>query len=302
VIYNYATPIFCDINEETLQIDPKEIRGKRTRRTKAVIIMHYAGRPCDIDRIKEVADGLYVIEDAAHACGALYKGRRCGSLADIGCFSFHAVKNLSTADGGMLTFNNEEWLPRAKCLRWLGIDKGTWDRTKLDKSYWWRYYVNEIGLKCHMNDITAAIGLAQLAKLERMNQRRKEIARIYTDGLKDIDWIELPPQDDEIFRSSWHIYCIKCKQIDRNKLSEHLQLHGINTGVHYTPIHTYSCYGNRPVLPVAERVSKDILSLPMYPDLNDADVEKIIRCIREFKPTKADSISKDYEYKQLLQR
>jgi perosamine synthetase len=171
-------------------------------------------------------------------------------------------------------------MERAKRLRWLGIDRGTWDRTEVDKSYWWQYFVDEIGLKCHMNDLQAAIGLVQLKKLSFMNERRKKIVTKYFDGLKDIMQIELPMRDDEIFKSAWHIFHIKCTH--RNELSEFLQKKGINTGVHYTPIHLYRCYGNRPKLKNAEKLKERILTLPLYPSLKESEVNYIIDSIRKF--------------------
>lgn len=281
VAYNLATPIFTDVDSKSLLINFEDIKRKITPRTKAIIPVHYSGRPVDMDKLRRIARNIPIVEDASHACGAIYKGKKCGSLGDIGCFSFHAVKNLATGDGGALTLNNQEWYKRVRRLRWLGIDKGTWDRTKLDKSYWWQYFVDEIGLKCHMNDITASIGLVQLKRLKSMNARRKEIAQKYTEAFRNVEWIETPLEDDDIFQSSWHIYCIKCKK--RNELSMHLQSKGIATGVHYTPIHTYKCYGNTPRLPVAENLAKKILSLPMYPGLTDKEVDYVIKCILDFK-------------------
>lgn len=284
VAYNLATPIFADVNEKTLALDLEDVKRKITIRTKAIIPVHYSGRPCDMDALREIAGSkIAIIEDAAHACGAEYKIKKCGSLGDIGCFSFHAVKNLAMGDGGALTLNDKKMYERARRLRWLGIDKGTWDRTKVDKSYWWEYFVDEIGLKCHMNDIQAAIGLVQLKKLASMNARRREIARMYTGAFRDIKWIETPPEDTEDYKSSWHIYCIKVNSIDRNDLSAYLEKNGIGTGVHYKPIHMYPCYGNKPHLPVAEKVSKKILSLPMHPGLSDADIKRITEMIRSFK-------------------
>lgn len=280
VAYNLATPIFADVAEDTLNLDLQDVAGKITARTRAIIPVHYGGRPVDMDALKEIARDIPIIEDAAHACGSEYKGAKCGTLGSIGCFSFHAVKNLSMGDGGALTMNDESWMERAKRLRWLGIDKGTWDRTKLDQSYWWEYLVDEIGLKCHMNDIAAAIGLVQLRKLDRMNTRRVEIARLYSEGLKDIDGIEVPLPDSADYKSSWHIYCIRCE--DRDRLSLWLQERGIATGVHYKPIHLYSCYGNRPMLSTAERLFPRILSLPMYSGLGDTEVQHVIDSIRAY--------------------
>jgi len=242
--------------------------------------VHYGGRPVDMRSLRKIAGTIPIIEDAAHACGSTYNGKRLGSLGDIGCFSFHAVKNLATGDGGALTINNKGIMERAKRLRWLGIDKGTWDRTDLKQSYWWEYHVDEIGLKCHMNDITAAIALVQLAKLNKMNARRSEIAHRYTRAFKGHNMITVPPSIPKECQSSWHIYCIRAKR--RDELSIYLQEKEIATGVHYKPIHTYKCYGNIPVLPKAESVFKEILSLPMYPGLSNDDVDRVIGTILSF--------------------
>lgn len=280
VAYNLATPIFADVDEDTLNISLSDIADKITPRTKAIMVVHYGGRMVDIDAVKEIAGDIPVIEDCAHACGSSLAGRKAGSLGDLGCFSFQAVKNLSMGDGGALTSNSVELMERAKRLRWLGIDKGTWDRTAGDRSYWWEYAVDEIGLKCHMNDILAAIGLVQLRKLDAMNARRTEIARQYTEAFSDIPEIQTPPDDTSDSLSSWHIYCIKCS--DRDGLSVHLQDREISTGVHYKPIHLYRCYGNRATIPTAERVFPSILSLPMYPDLTDEDVDRVVSEVRSY--------------------
>lgn len=280
VAYNLALPLFVDCDDRTLGMDLSDLEKKITRKTKAIIAVHYGGRPLDMDRLREIARDIPVVEDAAHACGAAYQGKKCGSLGVMGCFSFHAVKNLAMGDGGCLTLNDENWRNRAKQLRWLGIDKGTWDRTALDRAYWWKYAVEEIGLKCHMNDIMASIGLAQLAKLERMNERRREIVEFYFAGLSDMPGVELPLRDDEKYQSAWHIFHIKCPK--RDELSAYLRDQGINTGVHYVPIHTYRCYGNSPRLPTAERLERRILTLPLYPDLKNSEVDKIISSIKIF--------------------
>jgi len=280
VAYNLATPIFADVDPETMNMDLDDVKRKITARTKAIMAVHYGGRPVDMRSLRKIAGTIPIIEDAAHACGSTYNGKRLGSLGDIGCFSFHAVKNLATGDGGALTINNKGIMERAKRLRWLGIDKGTWDRTDLKQSYWWEYHVDEIGLKCHMNDITAAIALVQLAKLNKMNARRSEIAHRYTRAFKGHNMITVPPSIPKECQSSWHIYCIRAKR--RDELSIYLQEKEIATGVHYKPIHTYKCYGNIPVLPKAESVFKEILSLPMYPGLSNDDVDRVIGTILSF--------------------
>jgi len=282
VVYNHARPIFADVDETTLNIDFNDVERKVSSKTKAIIPVHYGGVPVNVYKLKKMVD-LPIIEDCAHACGSSLLGGKCGSLGDIGCFSFHAVKNLAMGDGGAIVVNDKSLFERAKRLKWLGIDKGTWDRTKMDNSYWWEYFVNEIGLKCHMNDIQAAIGLVQLKKLDEMNKRRKEIANTYTSELKNVSWIETPPDDTDISISSWHIYRIKCKNGKRNKLSSYLEENDISTGVHYKPIHLYKCYGYQQPLPVAEKVFSEILSLPIFPDLTNNELEYIIECIKKFK-------------------
>ncbi len=280
VLYNLATPIFADIDEETLNVDLQDVAAKITRNTKAIIPVHYGGRPVDIDKLREIAGNIPIIEDCAHATGAKYKGNPVGGLGDIGCFSFHAVKNLAMGEGGAITLNDETMGQRAKRLRWLGIDKGTWDRTGLDKSYWWEYSVDEIGLKSHLSDIPAAIGLVQLDKLEGANARRRRIVEIYRDGFAGMSEIQMPPPDGGDYFSSWHLCEVKVER--RDELSVFLKEKGINTGVHYKPIHLYRGYGNRPVLPVAEKVFPMILTLPLYPDLTDDEVNQVMDSIKVF--------------------
>jgi len=290
VAYNLATPIFADVREDTLAIDPEDVRRKITRRTKAIIAVHYAGRPCDMEALRCVAGDIPIIEDAAHACGASWRGRRAGSLGDLACFSFHAVKNLAMGDGGALACADPTVAERAQWLRWLGIDKGTWERTRNSMGYWWEYAVREIGLKCHMNDIQATIGLVQLRKLEAMNARRREIARMYTDAFRRSGVVQPPPDDTEESMSSWHIYCVRAAM--RDELCMALQEMGVTTGVHYKPIHLYNCYGNRPSLPIAERVFPNILSLPMHPGLTDEDVQTVIGEIEAFYRRKRASVAR----------
>lgn len=282
IVHNLAKPVFVDIDPATLNIDINDVAAKITPRTRAIIAVHYGGRPVEMDSLRRVADGIPIIEDAAHACGAEYNGQKCGTLGDIACFSFHAVKNLTMGDGGMLTLADEEKFKRAKRLRWMGIDRGTWDRTEGDHTYWWEYDVREIGYKCHMNDISAAIGLVQLGKLNKMNCRRAEIANRYTEGLCDLSWLKTPVPDNECSKSSWHIYCIQTNY--RDELNQFLRERGVGTGVHYKPIHYYSCYEDRPYLPITEKAFLRILSLPMHPGLTDKDVDYVIDTVRSFNP------------------
>lgn len=277
VVYNGAKPVFADVESDTLNIDCDDLKNKITSKTKAVIIVHYGGRPVNMDKILDIAGDIPVVEDCAHATGSLYNGQHVGTIGTIGCFSFHAVKNLSCGDGGMLITNNNDFADRAMKLRWLGIDKSTWNRSGLDKSYWWEYAVSEIGLKCHMNDINAAIGIVQLDKLCEMNNKRMEFVRLYNDLLSNIESIKTPPMSEH---SSWHLYCIQAEM--RDELSVFLRDKNISTGVHYKPIHLYDCYGYQPQLPVAERIQHKIITLPMFPDLGPGNIDYIATMISEF--------------------
>jgi len=284
IIYNDATPVFCDIEDDTLNIDAKKINDLITDKTKAIVCVHYGGHACDMDRIVNIAKryNLKLIEDCAHGTGGEYKGKRLGSIGDIGCFSFHAVKNLATGEGGMITIDDPQIYQRLQKLRWLGITKDTWSREEKDKMYSWYYDVEEVGFKYHMNDIPATLGLVQLAKLEKTNNRRREIADRYTKSLSALEWIETPVMKDYT-KSAWHNYVIKT--IHRDELNEYLKEKEISTGVHYIPNNHYEMYRDcKGPTPIAEKVWKRILTLPVYPDLDDEQVDYIIDSIKQFKP------------------
>lgn len=283
VVYNNCRPVFADVNRDTLNIDVNDVRSKITSRTRAIMPVHYAGRPADLGGILEAAGRIPVIEDCAHAAGGYYKGRHVGTFGKFGCFSFHAVKNLSMGEGGALVSADRDAIDRAKRLRWLGIDKGTWERTPDNKSYWWEYSVDEIGLKCHLNDILAAIGLVQLRKLDALNAKRRAIVARYREAFRDLEWIGMPPEDDETHKSAWHICCIRLGEgIDRDELSVFLKERGVLTGVHYKPIHLYKCYGHQPRLPVAEAAFPSLLTIPSHAAMSDEDVDRVIDAFRRY--------------------
>jgi len=255
--------------------------------------VHYGGHPAQLDRLQEIAQqhDLLLIEDAAHACGSVYNGRKIGSIGDATCFSFHAVKNLTTGDGGMVTTDRPDIYRTLQRLRWVGIDKGTWDRTEialmeLEKGlghsahYGWYYEVLELGYKCHMNDIAAVIGLAQLAKLDAANARRGEIVARYNAAFADVDWIGTPVVKPYA-KSAHHNYVIKTCYRDRLHL--HLRQRGIATGVHYMPVHLHPYYRSRfkATVPVTEDIWPRLLTLPLYPALTDREVDRVIESIIE---------------------
>ncbi|MCL4498885.1 MAG: DegT/DnrJ/EryC1/StrS family aminotransferase [Chloroflexi bacterium] len=282
ILYNRAIPVFADIRPDTLNIDVADIERKITPRTKAIMTMHYGGHPCEIDEILALARprGIKVIEDAAHACGAEYKGRRIGSHTDAACFSFHAVKNLATGEGGALSVQDPELEGRLRRLRWMGITKDTWERSEDLTKYSWYYNVEEVGFKCHMNDIPAAIGLVQLRRLPETNARRRSIAERYNAGFAGLEWLERPVERPYV-KSSFHNYVVKVP--DRDRFTAYLQQNGIATSVHYIPNHLYSMY--KPYytpLPVAEDIWHRIVTLPLFPDLTDEQVDHVIGVVQAF--------------------
>lgn len=278
-----AKPVFADVQPDTLCIDVRDVQRKITDRTRAILPVHYGGHPCDMDEIHPVAAfrDITVIEDAAHACGASYKGQKVGTLSPLTCFSFHAIKNLSCGDGGMVTTNDDSCAKRLREWRWMGISKDTWQRTEQGTTYSWHYLVHELGFKAHLNDVAATIGIVQLRKLDAANRRRRDIVARYNEGFRDADWIERPPERDSV-QSSWHIYHIKVD--DRDGLHRHLMDHDIVSGVHYYPIHLHPYYrGNGASCPVAERAWQRILSLPLFPDMTNVQVDQVIETVLSFK-------------------
>ncbi|HBF36343.1 MAG TPA: DegT/DnrJ/EryC1/StrS aminotransferase family protein [Firmicutes bacterium] len=287
ISYCGAKPVFADILPDTLNINPADVNQKITSKTRAIIGVDMAGHPCDLDELMKLATdhGLTFIEDAAHACGALYKGKPVGSIAPFTCFSFHAVKNLTCGEGGAITGTNEWFEKWFKEMRWLGISKDTWERSEEKHGYQWKYWVENMGFKYHMSDIAAAIGIVQLRRLSQLNQIRQNIANEYNQAFADIDWLTLP-QERSYVKSSWHLYQVKLPdEISRDRMINHLLERGITPGVHYLPAHLHPYY--RPlksICPVASEIWKRLISLPIYPDLSQDDQGKVIEAIRNFKP------------------
>lgn len=289
VLYCGAKPVFVDVDEQTLCMDPADLAKKITAKSKAIIPVHFGGHPADLDAIGRIAKRgkLFVIEDAAHAAGALYKKRPIGSISDLTCFSFHAVKNLATADGGMITTDNPTITKKIKQLRWLGIDKDTWSREEVIKkgsyrSYGWYYDVKALGFKYHMNDLTAAIGIVQLNKLKETNKKRAMLVKNYGKRLKKIKWLTLPAVKPWA-KSSYHNYVVKTPF--RDKLNLFLKERGISTGVHYMPIHHFTYYKKIKIkadVPKTEKIWTQLLTLPLYPSLSVKDQNRIIEKIEEF--------------------
>ena len=288
VKYVGATPVFADIEKSTLTIDPDSIASNITERTKAIIVVHYGGHSSRMDEILKIAKdrGISVVEDCAHAAGAEYKNKKLGTLGDFSAFSFHAVKNLATGDGGMVVSKNPDYMEQMRSFRWVGISKTTWDRyapsssTKSGENKS-SYDVENFGFKYHMNDIQAAIARVQLRRLDYVNGIRRRLVNRYRENLDGLDKIYL--QDEEKWaKSSNHLFVILSKE--RNKIMKNLNNAGVATSIHYTPIHKFSAYANdypNLSLPVTENVSSEILTLPLFPDLTEDQVDFICNKIRE---------------------
>ncbi|MBZ0258037.1 DegT/DnrJ/EryC1/StrS aminotransferase family protein [bacterium] len=282
VEYCGATPVFADVCDDTLCINPDDVRRKITKKTKAIMPVHYGGHPVELDKLRSIIGNrnITIIEDAAHACGAFYKGKSIGGLSPATCFSFHAVKNLTCGEGGAIATNNAEWAKKLRELRWMGISKDTYVRTAQESVYAWQYWVNDLGYKYHLNDMASAMGRVQLRRLEENNGKRRRIAERYNEAFADVAWIDTPPEHDEVF-SSWHIYHIKTP--DRDNLITHLKANGIAPGVHYFPVHKHPYYAERGArCPIAEEIWKRILSLPMFPDMTDRQVDAVIQTVLSF--------------------
>jgi len=263
-----ATVRFADIDEDTLCLDWADAHAKVTPETRAVIPVHYGGT---VTRSTHWWPHIPVIEDCAHACGSTGAGRQ----GEVACWSFHAVKNLAAGDGGMITTDNDALAARLRRLRWCGIDRSTWDR-ETGRGYNWEYDITELGLKAQMNDITAALALAQLERLGEMNDARRAIAARYLDGLDGLGWLRLPPWRDG---SSWHLFTVRVA--DRDRFISHMLSRGVSAGVHYRPLNTFTVFPQDP-LPVTDRVWKTLVTLPLYPDMTELEVAQVIAAVREF--------------------
>ena len=277
ILYEGATPVFADIQERTGNLDPGSIVGRFTERTRAVLLLHYAGYPCDLDEIYAAADaaGVAVIEDCAHATGASYRGRRIGSHGGLHAFSFHAVKNLTCGEGGALTLTSAEHRERARRLRWLGIDRDTFGRLS-ETGYRWEYAVEEVGFKYHMSDVAAAIGLAQLRLLDEENGRRDAIAEAYSQRLTGTPGLQLLERADDRTCSN-HLFCVLVD--DQAGVVERLAAAGIGCSVHYKRNDGYAMFQDAD-LPLTESFSRRVVSLPMHLALNDDDVEYVCDVLR----------------------
>jgi dTDP-4-amino-4,6-dideoxygalactose transaminase len=284
-----ARPVLVDCEEGTFHCDPGQIERAITSRTRAILPVHYAGCPCDMDRILDIAHRhkLNVIEDAAHALPARYKNKMVGTLGDITCFSFYATKTLTTGEGGMATTGNEEYAERMRLLRLHGINRKLGGREVAEPS--WRYDILEAGYKYNLTDIQAALGLAQLAKCDAMYAHRAALAAHYSRALASLDAFSTPPEPLDC-QHAWHLYVVQVNpaalRIGRDRVIEELKERGIGTSVHFIPLHLHTLYQKRlgyrsGQFPIAERCFERTISLPIYPAMSAQDADHVVEALRE---------------------
>ncbi|MFC4409985.1 UDP-4-amino-4,6-dideoxy-N-acetyl-beta-L-altrosamine transaminase [Chungangia koreensis] len=288
VLYQGGKPVFADVDPETYNIDPLKVESLITNNTKAIIPVHFTGQPVALDEIHQIAkkNNLIVIEDAAHALGATYKGHMIGSLSDMTMFSFHPVKHITSGEGGIITTNNEEYYLKLLQFRSHGITRAP---DKLIENHGpWYYEMQFLGFNYRMTDIQAALGDSQLKKIDKFIDLRKKYVSMYDDAFKEIDEIQTPYQDPNV-SSSWHLYIIR---LDLEKLSgnrkdifEGLLQENIGVNVHYIPVHLLPYYAQlgyqRGICPNAEKLYEEIITLPLFPAMTEDDVNDVISAVNK---------------------
>ncbi len=283
VLYCGGKPVFADIDSKTYNIDPNDIERKITSKTKAIIPVHYAGQPCDMDRIYNIADkhNLIVIEDAAHALGAEYKDKKIGSLSDMTCFSFHPVKPITTGEGGMITTNDEKLYNKLRLFSTHGITRDENLMSKNDGG--WYYEQLELGYNYRITDISCALGVSQMNKLNGFIEKRRNIADKYNKAFKDMKNIEIPFQQEGCI-SGWHLYMIKINNQNRAEVFVKLRDKGIGVNVHYIPVYKHPYYQNNGYSDVvcknAEEFYDRCITLPIHPALTEEEQNYVIEVIR----------------------
>ena len=287
VLFMGATPVFADVDPSTLLIDPEKVEQAVTSRTKAVIGVDYTGQPCDWVALRAVADrhNLLLIADACHAPGATLHGKPVGSLADLSTFSFHPVKHITTAEGGMITTDDHAMAEAMRLFRNHGI---TSDHRSREEKGTWRYEMTNLGYNYRLSDLQAALGLSQLGRLKEWVEKRRRIAERYDEAFAEMAGVEplghLPGADP-----AWHLYVVRIKKaltgVDRDTLFQRLRERGIGVNVHYIPVHLHPWYREHlgtgeGLCPVAEAAAEEILSLPMYPAMGIEEIETVIGEVR----------------------
>jgi dTDP-4-amino-4,6-dideoxygalactose transaminase len=280
-----AKPVFVDIDKDDLNIDSEKIKEKITKNTKAIVTVDFAGLPCDYDKIFKIAreNSLLVIEDACHALGAEYKGKKIGGFSGMTVLSFHPVKHITTGEGGIVLTNNKNFYEKLKLFRNHGIVK------KPEKGKWY-YEIENPGLNYRITDFQCAIGLNQLKKIGKFLKRRREIAKIYNEAFKGIKEIMLPKESSSS-KSAWHLYPIQVQAKKRKKIFNGLQKQGIGVQVHYMPLHMHPFYHNKfgykkGDFPAAEEYYDRAITLPIFPKMAKKEIKYVIRSVKKILKSK----------------
>ena len=284
-----ARPVFADIDRGTFQLDPASVEQVLTPQTKAIVPVHFAGQPCDLDAFQNLCEkhGLILIEDAAHAIGTEYRGQRIGSRKNPAVFSFHAIKNLTTGEGGLITVSDEKLRDRLMSLRFHGVDQDAWKRYAREATK--GYDLFEPGWKYNLTDLQAALGLAQLRRIEEMNARRTKLAELYDRLFDGVPEIIRPARVPYPSRHAWHLYTILIDPertgLARDEFREEMRKRNIGTGLHFLAVHELSFYRERyrpapELLRNSEYVAARIVSLPLFPDMKEEDVVEVVEEIR----------------------
>ena len=287
VLYFKAKPVLVDCQQDTLNLDPDQMEEMITSKTKAIIPVHIAGQPCEMHRIMEIArhHHLKVIEDAAHALPARYQGKLVGTIGDITCFSFYATKTITTGEGGMATTENSDWMERMRIMGLHGISRDAWKRYTAEGS--WYYEILCPGYKYNLTDMAAALGIQQLKKCDQLWELRRRCAALYNEGFENVREITVPYAAPDV-QHAWHLYVIQLNleqlRISRNEFIELLRKANIGTSVHFIPLHLHPFYrdtfGYRPEdFPMASSVFERIVSLPIFPQMTDADIRRVIDAV-----------------------
>ena len=287
-----ARPVLVDIDPQTLNIDPDRVAQAITPRTKAIMPVHYAGHPVEMGPLLALAQehGLYILEDAAHALPAAYRGQMVGTIGDLTAFSFYVTKNMTTAEGGMLT-GSPELIERARVLSLHGMSRDAWKRYKVGGS--WYYEVVAAGFKYNITDIQSALGLVQLARLDSMQARRRHVVSRYNAAFSGWDALQTPAERPHVDHA-WHLYVLRLNldalTIDRARFIDELTARNIGSSVHFIPVHVHPYYRDKygwepEDFPVAWREYQRVVSLPLHPQLSDADITAVIEAVTDIVAT-----------------
>jgi len=285
IIAKKAIPVFCDVNPNTLNVEVEHIESKITNKTKAVIVLHFAGVPCDIERITNLCSqhNIKLIEDNANSPFSRVNIKSTGTFGDIGLWSFDSMKQLVMGDGGMIYCNNKEEMEQLVHATYLGLKTNSGFSNSVDQK-WWEYDISMPGRRCITNDIQAAIGIEQLKKIDSQLIRRKLIHNMYTNTLQKLDWINVPNEIPTGIESSYYMYHIQTVEAkDRDPLAIYLRKQGVYTTFRYYPLHWVKYYNSAAKLPNSEWIANHTLNLPLHQSLTQKDVAHIIKAIKEFK-------------------